>query len=88
MTQSQRESDFFMSFILLIASNVLSNPELKKIRSTGNAVILLRVMSLVLFFCFGAEIAPNLAIFLVVGSIIACVLSTEARLVIRRMGAI
>lgn len=76
----------FLGMTVLIAGFVLSNPELKKIRSTGYAPVgLLGVMSLVVLFFFGAEIALDLAIFWLIGAIFAGGLFTEGTLAVRRV---
>lgn len=76
----------FLGLTVLIAGFVLSNPELKKIRSTGYApIVLLGVMSLVVLFCFGAEMALNLALFWLFGAVITGALVTEASLGVKRI---
>lgn len=78
----------FLGLTVLIAGFVLSNPELKKIRQTCYApVALLGVASLIVFFCFGAEIALNLAIVWLAGATIAGALFFEAGLAFRRVTA-
>lgn len=76
----------FLGLTLLMAGFILSNSELKKVRTTGYApIVLLGVVSLIVLFCFGAEIAFNLALFWLLGAFIAGVLFTEAGLRIRRL---
>lgn len=76
----------FLGLTVLIAGFFLSNLELKKIRQTCYApVVLLGVASLVIFFCFGAEIALNLALFWLLGAVAVGALLTEASIRVRRI---
>lgn len=76
----------FLGLTTLIAGFVLSNPELKKIRATCYApIILLGLVSLVVLFCFGAEIALNLAIFWLAGAVITGAILTEASLGLKKI---
>ena len=75
----------FLGLTVLIAGLVLSEQELAKIRKTGYApVVLLGVVSLVVLFCFGAEIALNLALVWLLGGTMAGVAFTEATLALKR----
>lgn len=78
----------FLGLTVFIAGFVLSNPELKKIRATGYAPIaLLGLMSLVVLFSFGAEIALTFALFWLIGAVAAGAVLTEASLGIRRLSS-
>lgn len=76
----------FLGLTTLIAGVVLSQPELKKIRQTGySPIALLGVVSLTVFFCFGADIAFSFAMAWFFGALSAGVLVTEASLGMRRL---
>ncbi len=76
----------FLGLTVVAAGFFLSNPELKRIRSTAYApIVFLSLTSLVVLFCFGAEIALNLALFWLFGAVLTGVLLTEASLGVKRI---
>jgi hypothetical protein len=78
----------FLGLTVVVAGFFLSNPELKRIRSTAYApIVFLGLMSLVVLFCFGAEIALNLALFWLFGALLAGMLLTELSLSVRQIAA-
>lgn len=75
----------FLGLTSLIAGFVLSNSELVKIRRTGySPIAILGVVSLIVFFCFGASIALNFALAWLVGAVAAGAIVTEISLRIKR----
>ena len=77
----------FVGFTTLVAGFLLSNPEIARIRRTGYApIFLLGVASLVIFFCFGAEIAFTIALMWLFGAVLTGVLTLELGFRFRRYG--
>jgi hypothetical protein len=75
----------FLGLTTLVAGFILSNSEIKKVRSLGYSPIpLLGLASLMIFFCFGANIVFEFAITWLVGATIAGVLMTETYLAFKR----
>lgn len=76
---------FFLGLTTVIGGMILTRAELRRIRRTGYSVVaLLAGASLLVFFCFGAEIALNYALAWLVGALAAGILGTELCLGIRR----
>ena len=68
----------FLGLTTLVAGFILSNSEIKKMRRTGYSLIpLLGLASLIVFFCFGADIVLGFALAWLLGATIAGVLVTE-----------
>lgn len=75
----------FLGLTTLVAGFILSNTELAKIRKTCYApIVLLGLISLVIFFCFGAEIAFSLGLVWLLGAFVAGALAMEAGFGIKR----
>lgn len=75
----------FLGLTSLVAGFILSNSELMKVRKTGySPIAALGIISLSVFFCFGATIALNFAIAWLAGAIISGILVTEISLGIKR----
>lgn len=76
----------FLGLTTIVAGFILSNSELKKMRRTGySPILLLGVASLVVFFCFGADIAFGFAMAWLLGATLAGLLVTEATLAFRQV---
>lgn len=76
----------FLGLTTFVAGFILSNSELKKMRKTGySPIALMGVASLVVFFCFGADIAFGFAMAWLLGALLAGVLVTEATLAFRQV---
>lgn len=75
----------FLGLTVLIAGFILSNSELVKIRKSGySPIAILGLVSLVVFFCFGASIAMNFAIAWLLGAIAAGAILTEISIGIKK----
>lgn len=76
----------FMGLTTLSAGFILSTPELRKIRKTGYSPVAgLGLISLLIFFSFGAEIATEVAIAWLFGAVMTGILVTETSLGFRRL---
>jgi hypothetical protein len=76
----------FLGLTTFVAGFILSNSELKKMRRTAySPIALMGVASLVVFFCFGADIALGFALAWLFGAILAGVIVTEATLAFRQV---
>ena len=76
----------FLGLTTLVAGFILSSTELTKIRKTSYApIFLLGTLSLVVFFCLGAEIAFSLALAWMMGAIVFGALGLEAGFGIKRL---
>lgn len=74
----------FLGLTSVAAGFILSTEELRKIRKTCYApIVMLGIASLMVFFFFGAEIVMSLALFWLIGAMIAGALLTETSLLIR-----
>ncbi len=74
----------FLGFTTLIAVFILSETELKKIRLTGySPLMVLGLVSLTVFFCFGAHIILNIAAVWFLGGLIAGILVTEGGILMK-----
>ena len=74
----------FLGLTTFVAGFVLSVSEIKKIRATAYApIVLLGTLSLLLFLFFGAEIALNLALAWFFGALLTGILITELNLLVR-----
>jgi hypothetical protein len=79
----------FLGFSTLVAGFMLSQQELAKIRKTCYApIVLLGTASLVVFFCFGAEMALTLALMWLFGAVVAGALALEAGFQFKRYGVL
>lgn len=77
----------FLGLTTLVAGLILSSVELIKIRKTCYApIVFLGLGSLIVFFCFGAEIAISLGLVWLLGAFVAGALAIEAGLGIKRYG--
>lgn len=75
----------FLGLTTSIAGVILKQAELRRIRETGYSMILLLGLgSLLVFFCFGAQILVEYAVMWLVGAITAGAIGTEFWLGIRR----
>ncbi len=76
----------FLGLTTVVAGFILSNSELQKMRKTGySPIALLGVASLIVFFCFGADIALGFALAWLLGATLAGALVTEATLAFKQV---
>jgi hypothetical protein len=76
----------FLGLTSLVATLVFSRPELKRTREMGYSPILaLGLLSLTVFFCFGADIALSVALVWLLGGLVAGALTMELGLGFRRL---
>lgn len=74
----------FLGLTALIASCILSNSELRGIRKFRySPILVLGLVSLIVFFCFGAHIALNFAVAWLFGGLVAGIAITEVGIGVR-----